>query len=83
MKTLLYALLIIGGVVLIAYALAAAVGMLMYIGVAIIILSILGAIVQYAIDRHKEHKEPRRKHARATKSAERALKEMERTINKQ
>ncbi|MCW3094955.1 MAG: hypothetical protein JWL77_573 [Chthonomonadaceae bacterium] len=82
-KILFYILLTVVGVVLIAYLLAATVGMLMYIGIAVAILGIVVAIVRYGIRKHHERTHPLRQHARAVKAADRALKDIERTINKQ
>ncbi len=83
MKTLLYILLTVVSVVLIAYALAAGVGFLIYIVIAAVLLGSAVAFIRYHIRKHQERKHPLRLHARAEKAADRALKDMERTINKQ
>lgn len=82
-KVLFTILMAVVGVVLIAYMLAAAVGTLMYIGIAVAILGIVVAIVRSWMQSHHERKHPIRQHAKAEKAADRALKEMERTVNKQ
>jgi len=82
-KVLFYILLAVVGVVLIGYTLAAAVGTLMYIGIAVAILGIVIAIVRSWMQSHHERTHPIRQHAKAEKAADRALKDMERNINKQ
>ena len=82
-KVLFTILMAVVGVVAIAYMLAAAVGTLMYIGIAVAILGLVVAIVRYWIQSHHERKHPIRQHAKAEKAVDRALKDMERNINKQ
>lgn len=83
MKTLLYILLTVVGVIVIAYLLMTAVGLLIYIAIAAVILGCAVALIRYWVRKHQERKQPLRTHARAEKAADRALKDIERTINKQ
>ena len=83
MKTLLYIVLTVVSVVALAFLLAAGVGFLIYVAIAAVILGCAVALVRYWVRKHQERKHPLRTHARAEKAADRALKEMERTINKQ
>jgi hypothetical protein len=83
MKTLFYILLTVGGVIVIAYLLAATVGLIIDLAIATAVISGSVALIRYGIRKHHVRTHPLRLHARAEKTSDRALKEMERTINKQ
>ena len=83
MKTLFYILLTIGSVIVIAYLLAATTKLILDLAVATAIIGGGIGLLRYGIRKHHERVHPVRQDARATKAADRALKEMERTINKQ
>lgn len=83
MKTFLYILFLVVGVIVIGHLLAAAVGMIIYFAVAAVILGCIVSFVKYKLQQRQERKHPHRTHVRATKQADRTLKEIERTINKQ
>ena len=70
-------------VVALAFLLAAGVGFLIYIAIAAVILGCAVALTRHWVRKHRERKHPLSKHARAEKAADRALKDIERTINKQ
>jgi hypothetical protein len=81
-KILFYILLTVVGVVLIAYLLAASVGLIIDLAIAAAFIGGFVALVRYGIQKHHERTHPLRQDARATKAADRALKDIERTINK-
>lgn len=82
-KTLLYLILTVVSVVALAFLLAAGVGFLVYIAIAAVIIGCAVVLVRHWVRKHQKRKYPLGRHARLEKAADRALKDMERTINKQ
>jgi uncharacterized membrane protein (DUF106 family) len=82
-KTLLYLILTIVGLVVIIYMLMTTLGLLIHVAIAAVVITVIIALIRYWYVSHQERKAPHRKHLRASKAAERALKDMERNVNKQ
>ncbi len=73
----------VAALIVIASLLSVTVGFLIHIAIAAVILGCVIALVRYWIRKHQERTHPLRQNARAEKVADRTLKEIERTINKQ